>query len=97
MDAFMHIETPFERYVYFLAFKHDHSETQEYLEFFNDYCETTPTWTGPDGDNTDVLHPGIFHIYTPIYFMFFVKLTLLELFLFQDMRGSLSNIHTITT
>ena len=59
MDAFMHAETPFERYVYFLAFKHDHSATQEYLEFFNDYCETTPTWTGPNGDNTDVLHPGM--------------------------------------
>ena len=41
-------ETPFERYMYFMAFKHPKEETPAYLEFFNSYCETTPTWEGPN-------------------------------------------------
>ena len=46
-DAAFIDETPFERYMYFVAFKHPRDETPEYLEFFNSYCETTPTWDGP--------------------------------------------------
>ncbi len=48
MDAIVSLETPFERYVYFIAFKHPREETPEYLEFFQSYCETTPSWEGPE-------------------------------------------------
>ena len=48
-DAAFIDETPFERYMYFTAFKHPKEETPAYLDFFNSYCETTPTWEGlPD-------------------------------------------------
>ena len=39
-DAAMAPETPFERYVYFIAFKHPKEETPAYLDFFNSYCDT---------------------------------------------------------
>lgn len=48
MDAFNAPETPFERYLYFIAFKHPKEETPAYLEFFNAYCATTPSWEGPE-------------------------------------------------
>ena len=48
MDTFLEPETPFERYIYFIAFKHPKEETPAYLEFFNRYCETTPKWDGPE-------------------------------------------------
>merc|ERR1712241_465146 len=57
MDTFLAPETPFERYLYFLAFKHPQWETPAYLEFFDAYCETTPDWSGPE-DNSDVQHPS---------------------------------------
>ena len=44
-------ETPFERYLYFIAFKHPRTETAEYLEFFSSYVDTTPSWEGYD-DNS---------------------------------------------
>ena len=53
MDTFLAPETPFERYLYFLAFKHPQWETPAYVEFFDAYCETTPDWSGPE-DNSDV-------------------------------------------
>ena len=51
-------ETPFERYLYFIAFKHSREETPEYLKFFSSYIDTTPAWEGT-GDNSDVLHPSL--------------------------------------
>ena len=51
-------ETPFERYLYFIAFKHSRGETPEYLKFFSSYIDTTPAWEGT-GDNSDVLHPSL--------------------------------------
>jgi hypothetical protein len=48
MDAFIEPETPFERYVYFIAFKHPKEETPAYLDFFGSYCETTLNWDGPE-------------------------------------------------
>ena len=70
------IETPFERYLYFIAFKHPKEETPEYLKFFYSYCETTPTWEGLE-DNSDVIHPDLvapliypdFYNYTYVHFL----------------------------
>ena len=50
-------ETPFERYLYFIAFKNSREDTPEYLKFFKSYLDTTPSWEG-DEDNSDVLHPS---------------------------------------
>ena len=57
-DDFLVPETPFERYVYFLAFRHPRGETKDYMKFFNSYVESTPSWDGPE-DNSDVLHPAL--------------------------------------
>merc|ERR1712109_115932 len=56
-DAFVSEETPFERYLYFIAFKNSREDTPEYLKFFKSYLDTTPSWEG-DEDNSDVLHPS---------------------------------------
>ena len=50
-------ETPFERYLYFIAFRNSREDTPEYLKFFKSYLDTTPSWEG-DEDNSDVLHPS---------------------------------------
>jgi ubiquinone/menaquinone biosynthesis C-methylase UbiE len=76
MDAFIEPETPFERYVYFIAFKHPKEETPAYLDFFGSYCETTLNWDGPE-DNSDVIHPSLsaplaypeFYNYTYVHFL----------------------------
>ena len=57
-EAIFFTETPFERYLYFIAFKHSREETPEYLKFFSSYIDTTPAWEGT-GDNSDVLHPSL--------------------------------------
>ena len=75
-DAAFLEETPFERYMYFIAFKHPKEETPAYLDFFTSYCETTPTWNGPM-DNSDVIHPSLeaplvyptFYNYTYVHFL----------------------------
>ena len=58
-EDFLHPEVPFERYLYFLAFRHPRGQTKEYLEFFDSYVKTTPSWLGDDEDNFDVLHPAL--------------------------------------
>ena len=64
-DAAFIDETPFERYMYFVAFKHPRDETPEYLEFFNSYCETTPTWDGPADNRYE------FNRFIPLLFFIF--------------------------
>lgn len=56
-DDFLAPETPFEVYVYFLAFRHDKKFTAEYLDFFKAYTTQTPSFDGPE-DGSDVLYPG---------------------------------------
>ncbi len=61
-DAYLAEESPFEVYVYLQAFRHEDENTEEYLDFFYDYCQTTPEWENPDAvdalDEADVVHPG---------------------------------------
>ena len=56
-EDFLVEETPFEVYVYFLAFRHNKLHTKEYLEFFKAYTDVTPAFDGP-ADDSDVAVPG---------------------------------------
>jgi len=72
-DAFVSDETPFERYLYFIAFKNSREDTPEYLKFFKSYLDTTPSWEGND-DNSDVLHPSQLHS-VPLEYPYFYNHT----------------------
>merc|ERR1711953_1203469 len=55
-DTLLAEETPFEVYVYLKAFR-SQTNLAGYLEFFNSYLNTNPSFTGAK-DNSDVTPPG---------------------------------------
>ncbi len=67
--AISFLETPFERYLYFIAFKHPKEETEAYLDFFYAYCQTTPKWENR-GNDLDVLHPDLDELIYPDFYNF---------------------------
>jgi len=56
-DTLLAEETPFEVYVYLKAFR-SQTNLAGYLEFFNSYLNTNPSFTGAK-DNSDVTPPGV--------------------------------------
>lgn len=66
-EDFLAPETPFEVYVYFMAFRHNKLHTAEFLEFFRKYTESTPSFDGPL-DGSDVLYPGAAPVNTPYFY-----------------------------
>merc|ERR1719323_785440 len=57
LDAITAEETPFEIWIYLIAFR-SRANLAEYLEFFNNFLNTCPSFSGDDGD-VDVLPPGV--------------------------------------
>ena len=57
LDAITAEETPFEVWVYLMAFRSS-TNLQEYLQFFNSYLNTNPDFSGPE-DDADVLPDGV--------------------------------------
>lgn len=54
-------ETPFEVYVYLMAFR-SQGNLQEYLKFFNKFTDTYPSFSGPE-DDSDVRPEGVQVVY----------------------------------
>jgi len=66
LDAITAPETPFEVYVYLMAFRAQ-THLDEYLAFFNTFTNTYPAFQGP-ADTSDVRPPGGVEVTIPAHF-----------------------------